>query len=1256
MEGEEFRQASKEITDFIISYLDNIRDRRVLPKVEPGYLRPLLPDAAPDTPDSWQDVMKDIERVIMPGVTHWHSPQFHAYFPTANTFPSILADMLSAAIGCIGFSWISSPACTELEVVMMDWLGKLIGLPPVFLASSGGPGGGVIQGTASEATLVAMLAAKAKVLDQMGEKGKGIELGDRSHTLVAYFSEEAHSSVERACMLASVTPRKVKVDDQHALRGDPLKEAVKEDKKKGLIPFMVVSTMGTTGLCAFDNLREIGEVAREFGLWHHVDAAYAGASLVCEEFRYLADGVELADSFDFNPHKWLLVNFDCSAMWLQDSRYVVNAFSVDPLYLKHDYQGQIPDYRHWQIPLGRRFRSLKLWFVMRLYGKQGLQAHIRKQVSLAHQFEDHVKSDPRFIVTHPVTVGLVCFRLDADNEVNENLLKRINASGVIHLVPDKHHDFFYLRFVVCSRLTEEKDVELAWREVARQADLVMQCGPSGQDMFSARLIRKKVEKAGSTRVSGEKKTAKRKNDKVANKPQAVRSKRLRMASTGAGGFAAVTTTTAAHQDTSTDTDINKNKVTRSTLNNNKNNNTANKKKDKQTKRKKHKNLKKKKEGNTARGNKSTRVPVLYKNSERDSQHLCYDSETSIASLERENHQDTFDLEGSFTSMKVRKDQQKTQDLENSFTSLERENHQDSANSFTSVAARGGHWKTQDSSSMASKKHRYKAMETQQQDEMNASLVGECLTSTATERGSVVAALAEDTTLYLHGCVVVRPLLGSVEILGYVLQQGESQAIYSLPSISLLGVTAQDCVEVEAGSDVLQGLPSAWVEDLVQRDTKVTILEVLPHSSPRVNFLVSAGWGSLGKPWNWQKPWHSVGASVVTPRNCFKTRITHIRPEWREAAQTVATNWGCGAVPRVVVCGGKGVGKSTFFKYLANTLISTQPDTGILCLDFDPGQPELSLPTSLSLTHLTKPLLGPAFTHNLEEVSLHHRHILVGAVSPQFVLEEYVSAVQELCKTAGGIEGDLPLLVNTMGWTQGTGLGLMLDVLRLVQPTHVIQIQDRRDARNYPFPLDAGAVSTARGGIATHGDTEMHYSLTLLPSAGPGAAAPNMAQPKVQRELRVLAEAGRAAETGHHITVPWGKVALHVCEEQVPRERILQALNAQLVALCHVEPANLHTLQDNLPQLLATHTGFGDLLGWAVVMGVDSLTGDLHLATNLPPQQVTQEVNALIMPRIHLPASFYKLFCVGMGPYLEEGSREGAGRLRVGRKIKPRGPK
>nr|XP_045599003.1 aromatic-L-amino-acid decarboxylase-like [Procambarus clarkii] len=314
MDADQFRAASKEMTEFIASYLSNIRDRRVLPEVAPGYLRPLLPPRAPDTPDEWSDVMADIERVIMPGVTHWHSPQFHAYFPTGNSYPAILADMLSDAIGCIGFTWISSPACTELEVVMMDWLGQLIGLPPHFLASSGGKGGGVIQSTASEATLVAMLSARAKTLKHLKE-GHPDPAASDALKLVAYASDQAHSSVERAGMLAGVKLHQVTSDDSFAMRGAALREAIVKDKQLGLIPFFVVGTVGATPACSFDNLREIGTVAKEFHLWHHVDAAYAGSAMVCEEFRYLMDGVELADSFNFNPHKWLLVNFDCSAMW-----------------------------------------------------------------------------------------------------------------------------------------------------------------------------------------------------------------------------------------------------------------------------------------------------------------------------------------------------------------------------------------------------------------------------------------------------------------------------------------------------------------------------------------------------------------------------------------------------------------------------------------------------------------------------------------------------------------------------------------------------------------------------------------------------------------------------------------------------------------------------------------------------------------------------------------------------------------------------
>ncbi|XP_047000053.1 aromatic-L-amino-acid decarboxylase [Schistocerca americana] len=473
MEAEQFKEFATEMADYIANYLENIRERQVLPKVSPGYLRPLLPDEAPQKPEKWQDVMADVERIIMPGVTHWQSPRFHAYFPTANSYPAIVADMLCGAIACIGFSWISSPACTELEVVMMDWLGKMLGLPLEFLACSGGKAGGVIQGTASEATFVALLGAKARKLREVKEQHPDWSDYEIISKFVAYASNLAHSSVERAGLLGGVKFHLLEPDDKLSLRGETLEEAIKEDKAKGLIPFYAVATLGTTSCCSYDNLEETGAVCNKEGIWLHVDAAYAGSAFICPETRYHMKGVELADSFNFNPHKWMLVNFDCSAMWLKDPDAVVNAFNVDPLYLKHDQQGSAPDYRHWQIPLGRRFRSLKLWFVMRLYGVQNLQAYIRKHIAQAHEFEALVRKDERFEIFHEVTMALVCFRLKGSNEINENLLKRINANGVIHLVPSKVRDTYFLRLAICSRFSESSDIQLSWKEISSLADEVL---------------------------------------------------------------------------------------------------------------------------------------------------------------------------------------------------------------------------------------------------------------------------------------------------------------------------------------------------------------------------------------------------------------------------------------------------------------------------------------------------------------------------------------------------------------------------------------------------------------------------------------------------------------------------------------------------------------------------------------------------------------------------------------------------------------
>ncbi|XP_028128119.1 aromatic-L-amino-acid decarboxylase-like [Diabrotica virgifera virgifera] len=473
MEANQFREFGKEMIDYVANYLENIRERRVLPTVEPGYLRPLIPETAPEKPDKWEDIMKDIERVIMPGVTHWHSPRFHAYYPTANSYPAIVADILSGAIACIGFTWIASPACTELEVVTLDWLGKMLGLPEAFLACSGGKGGGVIQGTASEATLVALLGAKARTIDRVKKERPELSETEIVGKLVGYTSSQSHSSVERAGLLGGVKLRSVQPDESNRLSGALLEKAIQEDIEAGLIPFYAVATLGTTSSCTFDRLDEMGPVCNNNNVWLHVDAAYAGSAFICPEYRYLMNGVEKADSFNFNPHKWMLVNFDCSAMWLKDPSWLVNAFNVDPLYLKHDQQGSAPDYRHWQIPLGRRFRSLKLWFVLRLYGVENIQAHIRKQIGLAHDFEALVRKDDRFEITEEVLMGLVCFRLKGSNETNETLLKRINGRGFIHLVPSKIRDTYFLRLAICSRMTEKSDIEGSWKEIRAAADEVL---------------------------------------------------------------------------------------------------------------------------------------------------------------------------------------------------------------------------------------------------------------------------------------------------------------------------------------------------------------------------------------------------------------------------------------------------------------------------------------------------------------------------------------------------------------------------------------------------------------------------------------------------------------------------------------------------------------------------------------------------------------------------------------------------------------
>ena len=456
MNSDEFRKYAHEFADWMADYFENIEQYPVVSKVQPGDIYKSIPDSPPEYGESIEQIMRDFKTIVMPGITHWQSPSFHAYFPANNSYPSILAEMLTAAIGAQCMVWQTSPAAAELEEKVMNWLRDLIGLPQNF--------SGVIQDTASTATLVALLTARERATNYMINK-KGFD----GNKFRIYCSLEAHSSIEKAVKIAGFGKEnlvKIDVDENFAIIPQKLEEAIIHDQENGYLPLCIVAGFGTTGSTAVDDLQALGEISEKYHLWFHVDAAYIGSAMILPEMRHYMQGAEMADSFVFNPHKWLMTNFDCSAYFVKDEEALIRTFEILPEYLKTEHDSHVKNYRDWGIQLGRRFRALKLWFVIRSYGVEGLQSKIRNDIKLAQFAKNNLIESGNFDILAPVNFNVICFRYNpgskADSElnaINEKLLDLINADGRAFLSHTKLNGKYAIRLVVGQTNVEMKHVE-----------------------------------------------------------------------------------------------------------------------------------------------------------------------------------------------------------------------------------------------------------------------------------------------------------------------------------------------------------------------------------------------------------------------------------------------------------------------------------------------------------------------------------------------------------------------------------------------------------------------------------------------------------------------------------------------------------------------------------------------------------------------------------------------------------------------------
>ncbi|KAK3339354.1 pyridoxal phosphate-dependent transferase [Neurospora tetraspora] len=506
MDSQGFREAAATAIDDIASYYDNLDDRDVVSTVEPGYLRKLLPSEAPVEGEAWTDIHKDMEGKILPGITHWQHPGFHAFFPCATSYPSLLGELYSAALPAAAFNWICSPAVTELETIVLDWLAKVLGLPECYLSTGPTRGGGVIQGSASEAVLVAMVAARDKYLretvplDQFPEGSEAREdaIAHKRSKMVALATSATHSSTKKASIISAVRFHTIPVhaDTGYSLTGPVLAKTLAELRARGLEPFFMTATLGTTDTCAVDDFAGIVSTLKSDPvhpagtpgeLWVHIDAAYAGSALVLPSVQeqVTISLIENFHSFNMNMHKWLLTNFDASCLFVRDRNWFIQALTINQAVYgnKASEGGLVTDYREWMIPLGRRFRSLKIWFVLRSYGVKGLQEYISRTLKLGEEFADSLKSRPDLfeILTGPsftLTVFRVAGKEQGKSEEELNALtkavcEKINASGRMWVTSTVLDGMFAIRLMTGVSTTEKEHVDRSWKILVEAAEEVL---------------------------------------------------------------------------------------------------------------------------------------------------------------------------------------------------------------------------------------------------------------------------------------------------------------------------------------------------------------------------------------------------------------------------------------------------------------------------------------------------------------------------------------------------------------------------------------------------------------------------------------------------------------------------------------------------------------------------------------------------------------------------------------------------------------